>query len=255
MSQIVTTVDGLVKNLQLIANTPSINHSLSINGQLIVLGGTAPMPGLVFNNDNDSTGLFSIAPELINMSFNGTSGMLFEIDRLNIQATGGHLIMNNGSTIDITPAPFASPITLTIPYPGVSTNFLLGAGNQSGLTGIKTFNNQLVGNGIAYSGTLTALGATPQTLNGRVGTVTFNGVDDTGAGSDLATPQVINNGYVTASTLGLVCVTNQTVNGGACFTVKTVTFGASTITITLNNGGGTTSGGGGSVTLSFILFN
>jgi hypothetical protein len=112
-------------------------------------------------------------------------------------------------------------------------------------------------NGLTYSGTLDngVGGATPQTLNTRVGRVTFTGVGDTAAGTDLATPLVINDSLVTSATRGLVNISGQTVAANACFNVKNVAFGTGTITVTLNNGGVATSGAAGVVSLAFDLFN
>jgi len=256
MSNITTTIDPLIKSLQMTSNYQTINHPLNITGQLTLPDGLANTPSLVFANSNN-TGLYSCMDGCINMTFNGTSNIMFESNTINIQQSGGSIVLNNGSSLTITAATIANNVTVTIPDPGVSTSFLLGAANQSNLTGIKTFTNSSAGNGIAYNGTLTASGDIMQTieLDGRVGVVQFLGINSTASGQDILNALVLTNSYVTSNTIGNVTIIGQQVNENACFCIKNVTFGAGTMTIMLTNCGSAMTGGGNWVKISFVLFN
>lgn len=173
---------------------------------------------------------------------------------------------NAGNTVTtVTNASQAGARTYTIPDAGASASFAMTEGAQT-INGAKTFGSRIVSVGITASGTaategylytgtlVNTVGATPQTLNALVGTVLFNAIADTAAGTDVAATQVINNSFVAANTRAIVSVFSQTVAANSCFVVKNVTMGAGTITVTLHNAGSATSGAGGACGISFTLY-
>ena len=100
-----------------------------------------------------------------------------------------------------------------------------------------------------------ASGATPQTLNMRMGTVTFTGIASVSAGTDGGVAQVINNTIVTPNTIAFLQISQQTVAANSLLTIKNVAYGAGTITLTLNNPTTTATGAAGSITVTMELKN
>ena len=150
-------------------------------------------------------------------------------------SASGAVTSVTGTTNEITASPTVGAVVLTIPSTFVAPGSIASTTTLTGGTGVTATTGNItasaVGSGLVLTPTVVAAGASPQTANGRVFSVTFSGVS---IASGAAQTFVISNTAITGSGT----VTSLTWSGatqGSGLSIESVTPSASQLSIVMTN--------------------